>query len=116
METKLKGTPAQIKFANIIRKDNMYHLNYLIKHCDTMISKAPKDKVNTIKQITDIKNALEKVTQVEDASWWIEQGKMGHDFETKDKCLHQLSSASVIANPLGKLQQVGLILKQHKFL
>lgn len=116
MEVKLKGTPAQIKFASIIRKDNMYHLNYLIKHCDLLLSKAPKDKVNIINQLNQIKDGLIKVTQISDSSWWIEQGKMGHDFETKDKCLHQLSDASVIANPLGKIQQVGLILKQHKII
>lgn len=116
LQIKLTGTEKQIKFAEGIRKNFSSTLNYLIKHCDLIMSKDPADKQNIITQITTIRNALENILAIEDSKWWIENGKTGHDFECKNKALHQLSEAEVIADPIQKLIKVGIILKQHNLL
>ena len=113
---KLTGTEKQIKFAESIRKNFSSTLNYLIKHCNLIMSKAPADKQNIIAQITTIRNALENILNIEDSKWWIENGKMEHDFECDNKALHQLSEAEVVADPIQKIIKVGVILKQHNLL
>ena len=115
-QIKLTGTEKQIKFAESVRKNFSSTLNYLIKHCDLMVSKAPADKQNIITQITKIRNALESILTIEDSKWWIENGKIGHDFECENKALHQLSEAEVVADPIQKIIKVGIILKQHNLL
>lgn len=111
---ELTGSEKQIKWANSIRKNALVSIKYL----QNFVAQANDATTNAANKANfeKIIKALDAVKQQKQAAWWIDNGKMAHDFEESDMLLPKLANATVMANPTHKLVAAWQALKQHGFI
>lgn len=97
METiKLNGTEKQVAWAEKIRKENLIYFRMaekVLKETKEYIEKQENINQEAHDIVCESIEKLEAMKNQESAAWWIENGKMGHDIEMKDKPLQKLISA-----------------------
>lgn len=106
----LVGSEKQVAWADKIRQENLSTINYLYN----MFKDGLSSKNHAV--CANVLNALVSIRLNDQASFWINNGKIGHDFETKTQLFTQLADAMTSANPHNKIVKTLQALKQHGYI
>lgn len=108
----LVGTDKQVAWADKIRKDNLFNLNHLHTFFSNSIERATSTSSDNYKLCTKVVDVLVQLRQNDQASFWIDNGKMQHG----ETVLDGLGMAVVQAHPKNKMIKTIQTLKQHGYI
>lgn len=106
----MNGTAKQIKWAEQIKKEFASSINLAVKAFDEPISKTQDGTPNNT-MFREAQAKIAAIKDIDDAAWWISNGKECHDFEADTQILSRISTAICIAHPVAKIKTLIAIAK-----
>lgn len=106
----MNGTEKQIKWAEQIKKEFVSSINLAVKAFDEPISKTQDGTPNNT-MFREAQAKIAAIKDIDDAAWWINNGKDCHDFELSEQILSQISNAVCLAHPVAKVKALIAIAK-----
>lgn len=106
----MNGTAKQIKWAEQIKKTFASDINLAVKAFDEPISKT-QDGTPSNTMFREAQAKIAAIKDIDDAAWWINNGKECHDFEDATQILPRISTAICIAHPVAKIKTLIAIAK-----
>ena len=106
----MQGTAKQIKWAEQIKKRFASTINLAVKAFDAPISQTQDGTPNNI-MFREAQAKIAAIKDIDDAAWWIDNGKDCHDFEADTQILSRISAAICIAHPVAKIKTLIAIAK-----
>ena len=106
----MQGTAKQIKWAEQIKKTFASDINLAVKAFDAPISQTQDGTPNNI-MFREAQAKIAAIKDIDDAAWWIDNGKECHDFEAAGQILLQISNAVCLAHPVAKVKALIAIAK-----
>ena len=106
----MNGTAKQIKWAEQIKKEFASSINLAVKAFDEPISKTQDGTPNNT-MFREAQAKIAAIKDIDDAAWWINNGKECHDFEAAAQILPRISTAICIAHPVAKIKTLIAIAK-----
>lgn len=108
----LIGTDKQVAWANKIHKDNLFNLDHLHTFFANSVARATNTDSDNYKLCAKVVDVLAQLRQNDQASFWIDNGKMQHG----ETVLDGLGMAVVQAHPKNKMVKTIQTLKHHGYI
>lgn len=108
----LVGTDKQVAWADKIRKDNLFYLDHLRTFFANSVERATNTEPDNYKLCAKVVDVLAQLRQNDQASFWIDNGKMQHG----ETLFDGLGMAVVQADPKNKMIKTIQVLKKHGYI
>lgn len=108
----LVGTDKQVAWADKIRKDNLFDLNRLHTFFANSVERATNTESDNYKLCAKVVDVLAQLRQNDQASFWIDNGKMQHG----ETLFDGLGMAVLQVHPKNKMVKTIQTLKHHGYI